>query len=106
MISSYTGLSYWSLLISNLTILLPAFLNSGVIISFSFATSTANETNVGGTSISLNVPDILSLPPIDGRPNPICASNEPRSDANGWLQRRGSSVILLKYSWYVIRIFL
>ena len=30
-----------------------------------FVTSTAKDTNVGGTSISLNVPDILSLPPIE-----------------------------------------
>ena len=40
----------------------------------SFATSIANEQSVGGTSISSNVPDILSLPPIDGSPNPSCAS--------------------------------
>ena len=74
--------------------------------SFSLATSTANETNVGGTSILLNVPDILSLPPIDGNPKPNCASYAPSKAANGWLQRSGSEFILLKYSWNVNLIFL
>ena len=83
---------------SNLTSILPAFFNSGVIISCSLATSIANEHNVGGTSICSNVPDIESLPPIDGSPKPICASYAPRSAANGWLHLEGSSVILLKYS--------
>ena len=53
---------------------LPSFLSSGVIISPSLATSIANEQSVGGTSICSNVPDILSLPPIDGSPKPNCAS--------------------------------
>ena len=66
--------------------------------------STAKDTRVGGTSISLNVPDILSLPPMDGRPKPIWASYAPNSAENGWLQREGSSVILRKYSWKVKRI--
>ena len=68
------------------------------MISFSFATSTANDTSVGGTSISLNVPDIESFPPIDGSPNPICASYAPSNAANGWLHLFGSSLILRKYS--------
>ena len=38
------------------------------------AISTAKDTSVGGTSISWNVPDILSFPPIDGSPKPICAA--------------------------------
>ena len=77
-----------------------------MIISASLATSTANEHNVGGTSIFSNVPDMLSFPPIEGSPKPICASYAPRSAANGWLQREGSSVILLKYSWNVNLILL
>ena len=46
-----------------------AHLNSGEMIFLRFAVSTANETNVGGTSKSLNEPDILSLPPIAARSN-------------------------------------
>ena len=98
LICENTGRSYLSLSMSNLTSILPAFFNSGVIISCSLATSIANEHNVGGTSICSNVPDIESLPPIDGSPKPICASYAPRSAANGWLHLEGSSVILLKYS--------
>ena len=60
-----------------------ACFNSGLITSFSFATSTAKETRVGGTSISLKVPDMESFPPMDGSPKPICASNAPSSAANG-----------------------
>ena len=66
----------------------------------------ANEQSVGGTSISSNVPDMLSLPPIDGSPKPNCASYAPRSAENGWLHLSGSSVILLKYSWNVNLILL
>ena len=45
---------------------------------FAFATSTAKETSVGGTSISFplsssKVPDMLSFPPMDGSPKPSCA---------------------------------
>ena len=54
-----------------------------VITSWIFATSTAKDTSVGGTSISLKVPDILSLPPMDGSPNPICAAYAPSSAENG-----------------------
>ena len=48
------------------------------IMFFALATSTAKETRVGGTSISFplsssKVPDILSLPPMDGSPKPSCA---------------------------------
>ena len=39
-----------------------------------FAISTAKETRVGGTLISLKLPDMLSLPPMDGRPKRSCAS--------------------------------
>ena len=65
------------------TSLSPASFSSGVITSFSLATSTAKETSVGGTSISLKVPDMESFPPMDGSPKPICASNAPSSAANG-----------------------
>ena len=34
-----------------------------------YLASWSHEQRVGGTSISLNVPDILSLPPIEARPN-------------------------------------
>ena len=74
--------------------------------SWTSAVSTAKEQSVGGTSISLNVPDIESLPPIDGRPYLICASNAPSSAENGWLHLLGSSFILRKYSWNVNLIFL
>ena len=70
----------------------------------SFATSTAKDTSVGGTSISLKEPDMESFPPMDGSPNAICALYAPSSAANGWLQRFGSSLILRKYSWNVKRI--
>ncbi len=80
---SYSGKSYAFFGKSNTTSVSPARFSSGVIISCFFATSTANDTSVGGTSISLNVPDIESLPPIEGSPYPICASYAPRSAANG-----------------------
>ena len=50
------------------------YFNSGVMMSFSLAISTAKDTSVGGTSMSLKVPDMESFPPMDGSPNPICAS--------------------------------
>ena len=103
---SYTGRSYSFFSIVKRTSLFPAFFNSGVMTSCSFATSTANDTSVGGTSISLKVPDMESLPPMEGSPKPICASYAPRSAAKGWLQRFGSSLILRKYSWKVNLTFL
>ena len=48
--------------------LFPAFLNSLEITFSASVTLTANDTNVGGTEISLNVPLIESFPPIDGNP--------------------------------------
>ena len=45
----------------------------GHTIFLSLATSTAKDTSVGGTSISLKLPDILSLPPMEGRPKLSCA---------------------------------
>ena len=92
--------------ISNFTKTFPAFLSSGETISPVLAISTANEQSVGGTSISLNEPDILSLPPIEGRPSFICASYAPKSAAIGSPQRFGSSPSLLKYSWNVNLILL
>ena len=89
------------------TSLLPAFLSSGEITVLPEATSTAKLTSVGGTSISLKVPDMESLPPMEARPSSTCASYAPSSAAKGWLQRRGfSSSILRKYSWKVKWIFL
>ena len=66
---------------------------------------TAKETRVGGTSSSLKEPLILSLPPMDGAPYPICAVIEPSRAAVGLPQRFGSSFSLSKYSWKVRRAF-
>jgi hypothetical protein len=41
------------------------------MIFFAFSVVTAKDTKVGGTSISLNVPDILSFPPIAAISNPL-----------------------------------
>ena len=38
---------------------------------------------VGGTLISLKLPDMLSLPPMDGRPKRSCASYAPKSAQSG-----------------------
>ena len=63
--------------------------------------ATAKLTSVGGTSISSNVPDMLSLPPMEGRPRRSCACIAPRSAAAGLPQREGTSFNLSKYSWKV-----
>ena len=77
----------------------PACLNSGVIISPALAGATANEIRVGGTSISMNEPDIESLPPIAAAPNVNCASNAPSRAAKGLPQRSGCLPRRSKYSW-------
>ena len=71
--SEYIGRLYASVGIQIRIRRFPALLSSGVITSVVFATSTAKDTSVGGTSISLNVPDMESFPPMDGSPKPICA---------------------------------
>ncbi|MFR4784504.1 MAG: hypothetical protein ACLUAR_17870 [Pilosibacter sp.] len=86
-------------MISNTTILFPAFLNSGEHHVLAFATSTAKETeSVGGTSISLRSPHrrfrtiaVLSAD-LDGSPKPSAVrSQHRRSAANGWLHLVGSA---------------
>ena len=45
---------------------LPILLNWEDTVSLAFVIPTAKDTSVGGTSRSLKLPLILSLPPIDG----------------------------------------
>ena len=78
-------------------------MNSADTVLLAFVIATAKLTSVGGTSIVSNVPDILSLPPIDGIPSLSCASIAPRSAAAGLPQRSGTSFNLSKYSWNVRR---
>ena len=66
-----------------------------------FAVSTANETSVGGTSKSLNEPDIESLPPIAAILKLVCAKYAPKSAANGLPHLALSLFNLSKYSWNV-----
>ena len=61
---------------------------------------TAKLTSVGGTWISLNVPDIESLPPIAAVPKSSWALYAPRSAARG-LPHDSLLPILSKYSWNV-----
>ncbi len=49
---------------------------------FAFAEATAKVTIVGGTFKSLNVPDMLSFPPIAGIPSFICAWKAPSKAAS------------------------
>ncbi len=83
----------------------PSLLSSGDIVADISDGATANEISVGGTfisvpvSLSLNVPDILSLPPIAPSPSLTCASIAPSSAANGLPQRFGSVPSRSKYSW-------
>ena len=69
----------------------PAFLNSDEIVLLAFVIATAKLTRVGGTSMSSNEPDILSLPPIEGRPSFNCACIAPSRAAAGLPQREGTS---------------
>jgi len=64
----------------------------------------AKETSVGGTEIFSNVPDIESLPPIDGSFNSCWTRLAPSKAANGLPQRFGSSNNFSKYSWNEKRI--
>ena len=102
--SCQSGIRFASFLISISATLEPAFLNSGEI---AFRTShghIAKLTSVGGTSISLNEPDIESFPPIDAKPSRICASNAPSKAAKGLPHRDGLLRSFSKYSWKVKRI--
>ena len=64
-----------------------------------FAVDTANAISVGGTSISSNVPDMESLPPIAATSNSAWALSAPRSAANGLPHFSGLSPVRPKYSW-------
>ena len=66
--------------------LLPAALNSVETAFSPSITETAKETNVGGTVLSMNVPDILSLPPIAAIPRASWTIKAPNSALKGWPQ--------------------
>ncbi len=75
-------------------------------ISLIWAVFTAKETRVGGTFMSLKLPDILSFPPMDGMFNSLCAWRAPKSELNGFPHLSGSFSSLSKYSWKVSLTFL
>ena len=85
------------------TTVLPGFLNSGEMTRPASTGATANATRVGGTSSSLNDPDMLSLPPIAATSNCICAHNAPNTALNGFPQRTSSWPSFSKYSCSVRR---
>ena len=64
---------------------------------------TANVINVGGTQISLKVPDIESFPPMAGVSNAISASINPNNACIGLPHFTGSVCKRSKYSWFVKR---
>ena len=68
------------------------------------STFTAMEISVGGTLMSSNVPDMESLPPMDGMPSLSCAVSAPSSDASGRPHFSGSLFRRSKNSWKVSRI--
>ena len=76
----------------------PAALNSGERILRLSAVVTPKATNVGGTVNSSKVPDMESLPPIDGKPSCNCASIEPRRAETGCPKRSACLSIRWKYS--------
>ena len=82
---------------------LPASLNSGETVRGALPGATANETSVGGTSMSLNVPDMESFPPMAPRRSSFWAVKAPRRAANGLPQRVASVPSFSKYSWSVRR---
>src|SRR5699024_6751174 len=61
--------------------------------------ATANDNNVGGTSISSKVPDIESFPPILAKSSPDIAKLAPNRDKTGLPQRSGSFCKFSKNSW-------
>ena len=76
-----------------------AFLNSVDITSWIFTGLTANEINVGGTDISLNVPLIESFPPIAATSKSFCAFIAPSNAKNGLDHLYASFPSFSKYSW-------
>jgi hypothetical protein len=54
--------------------------------------------SIGGTLMSWNVPDIESLPPIEGRPSSTCIFSAPSSAPSGLPHDSGFRVIRSKYS--------
>ena len=91
--------SFWLILFSTKYILFLAFLNSVDITSFTFTGLTANEINVGGTEISLNVPLIESLPPIAATSKFFCTFIAPSNARNGFDHLYESLPSFSKYSW-------
>ena len=85
--------------------LCPACLNSGDTTLSASTISRAKAIKEGGTVISMNVPDMESLPPIAAVPNLCCAHNAPKSAANGLPHFSLSLPRLSKYSWRVKRTF-
>ena len=57
-----------------------------------------NAMSVGGTDICSKVPDIESLPPIEGNPNAVCIFSAPNKALSGLPQLR-RLVMRSKYSW-------
>ena len=98
MASAQSGTSAESRPTSTRTTREPAFLNSGERAQRTSHGAIAKLTRVGGTSMSLNDPDIESFPPIAAAPSPICASYAPSSAASGLPQRFGSERSFSKYS--------
>ncbi|MPM66490.1 hypothetical protein SDC9_113397 [bioreactor metagenome] len=96
--TSKSGISSLSLAADTKTTLLFALLNSEDTIFSALFVATANATTVGGTLKSLNVPDILSLPPIAGIANSLCACNAPKSAAKGFPHFSDSLPSFSKYS--------
>ena len=79
----------------------PASLNSGESTSPARMGAMAKEMRVGGTSRSLKVPDMESLPPMAAAPKSSWASRAPSRAAKGLPQRAGSSRSFSKNSWRV-----
>ncbi len=81
----------------------PGPLSSGLVTWSARTTSTAKATRVGGTSRSLKVPLMESLPPMAGAPRASSACRAPSRAAKGLPHRAGSSLGLPKYSCRVKR---
>ena len=79
----------------------PASLNSGDRTSPALTGAMAKEMRVGGTSRSLKVPDMESLPPMAARPKSSWALSAPSRAAKGLPQRSGSLRSFSKNSWKV-----
>ena len=55
--------------------------------------------SIGGTLICWKVPDIESLPPIEGSPSSTCIFRAPSSALSGLPHDSGFLVMRSKYSW-------